>query len=64
MGKQDNGGANPAGMDDLHEMRQQAHEMGIEGSSKMDIDQLRDALKKMNKGADPMMAKQEARRQM
>jgi hypothetical protein len=64
MGKQGNGGGNQGGMNDLHEMRQKAHEMGIEGSSKMDMNQLRDAMKKVNKGQEPMMAKQEARRKM
>ncbi len=64
MGKQDSGGGHQGGMNDLHEMRQRAHEMGIEGSSKMDMNQLRDALKKVNKGEEPMMAKQEAKRKM
>ncbi|MEV4754121.1 hypothetical protein AB0J86_03260 [Micromonospora sp. NPDC049559] len=42
-------------------MRQRAHEKGIEGSSKMDEKQLRDAMKRMDRGADPMMAKQQAK---
>jgi hypothetical protein len=56
--------AGQGGAGDLHEMRQKAHEMGIEGSSKMDMDQLREALKRVGKGSDPMMAKQEAKRKM
>jgi hypothetical protein len=49
---------------DIHEMRQQAHEMGIEGSSKMTEDQLRDAMKMVKKGSDPMMAKRSAKGDM
>ena len=49
---------------DLHEMRQRGHEMGIEGASKMSEDQLRQAMKMMSKGKDPMMAKQEAKGNM
>jgi hypothetical protein len=60
-GKNDDG---QDGMAELHEMRQQAHQMGIEGSSKTDMGQLREALRKVDKGADPMMAKQEAKRHM
>jgi hypothetical protein len=45
-------------------MRQQAHEMGIEGSSKMTEDQLRDAMKMVKKGSDPMMAKRSAKGDM
>jgi hypothetical protein len=46
---------------DLQDMRRQAHQMGIEGSSKMSMEQLNTAMKMVNKGTDPMMAKQEAR---
>jgi hypothetical protein len=49
------------GQDELHEMRQRAHEMGIQGSSKMSVEELRQAMKKMSKGSDPMMAKREAK---
>jgi hypothetical protein len=47
---------------DLHDMRRQAHEMGIEGSSKMSMQQLNSAMKMVNKGTDPMTAKLEAKR--
>ncbi|MFY1674598.1 hypothetical protein ACN27G_32420 [Plantactinospora sp. WMMB334] len=47
--------------DELHELRQRAHEAGIEGNSKMNEQQLREALKKMGKGAEPMVAKREAK---
>ncbi|MET8911865.1 hypothetical protein [Micromonospora sp. NPDC004551] len=46
----------------LHELRQQAHNAGIEGNSKMSEKQLRDALRRVGKGERPEMAKQEARR--
>ncbi|WP_165823055.1 hypothetical protein [Micromonospora globispora] len=46
----------------LHDLRQQAHNKGIEGNSKMTEGQLRDALKKVDKGTDPMAAKQQAKR--
>lgn len=45
----------------LHELRQKAHNAGIEGNSKMTEDQLREALKKVGKGEQPQMAKQEAK---
>lgn len=46
----------------LHEMRQKAHEKGIQGNSKMTDDQLRQAMKKVGKGKQPQAAKQEAKR--
>lgn len=46
---------------DLHDMRHRAHQMGIDGSSKMSAQQLNNAIKMVNKGTNPMMAKQEAR---
>ena len=46
----------------LHDLRQQAHNAGIEGNSKMTESQLRQALHKMHKGADPQQIKQEAKR--
>jgi hypothetical protein len=46
----------------LRELRQQAHDAGIQGNSKMTESQLREALRKVGKGADPQQAKQEARR--
>jgi len=45
----------------LHDLRQQAHDAGIEGNSKMTEDQLRDALRRVGKGTEPQMAKREAR---
>lgn len=47
--------------DELHQMRQRAHEAGIQGSSKMDEKQLREALRKVGKGSEPMVAKREAK---
>ncbi|MFC4017088.1 hypothetical protein ACFOW4_03910 [Micromonospora sp. GCM10011542] len=46
----------------LHDLRQQAHDAGIEGNSKMTEQQLREALRKVGKGERPEMAKQEAKR--
>ncbi|MEE6263074.1 hypothetical protein [Plantactinospora sonchi] len=46
----------------LHELRQQAHNSGIEGNSKMTEEQLREALRKVGKGEQPQMAKQKAKR--
>jgi hypothetical protein len=51
-----------ADRDQLHELRQQAHQARIPGNSKMTESQLREALKKAGKGADPQRAKQEAKR--
>ncbi|WP_428965838.1 hypothetical protein [Micromonospora fluostatini] len=48
--------------DSLHDLRQQAHDAGIEGNSKMTEDQLREALRRVGKGEQPQMAKQNARR--
>ncbi|MBQ0993513.1 hypothetical protein PSH03_003835 [Micromonospora sp. PSH03] len=48
--------------DQLHDLRQQAHDAGIEGNSKMTEDQLRDALRKVGKGERPQMAKHDAKR--
>ena len=48
----------------LHDKRRQAHDMGIEGSSKMSMEQLDNAIKMVDKGIDPMTAKQEAKRDM
>lgn len=45
----------------LQELRQKAHDMGIEGNSKMTADQIRDAMKRISKGEQPQMAKQEAK---
>ncbi|WP_255421227.1 hypothetical protein [Micromonospora sp. CV4] len=42
-------------------MRQQAHNAGIEGNSKMTEDQLRQALRKVGKGTEPQMAKRQAK---
>ncbi|MFG1776439.1 hypothetical protein ACGFIR_04085 [Micromonospora sp. NPDC049051] len=46
----------------LHDLRQQAHDAGIEGNSKMTEAQLREALRKVGKGEQPQMAKHEAKR--
>lgn len=46
----------------LHELRQQAHDAGIEGNSKMTEEQLREALRKVGRGESPQMAKQQAKR--
>ncbi|HEX6967976.1 MAG TPA: hypothetical protein VF174_04045 [Micromonosporaceae bacterium] len=48
---------------ELHDLRRRAHEAGIEGNSKMNESQLRQALKMVEKGTDPMAAKREARGQ-
>lgn len=45
----------------LHDLRQQAHEAGIEGNSKMDEQQLREALRRVNEGDDPAEVKHEAK---
>ncbi|MBM0229654.1 MULTISPECIES: hypothetical protein [Micromonospora] len=50
-----------ADREQLHELRQRAHDAGIEGNSKMTEDQLRQALRKVSKGAEPQMAKREAK---
>ncbi|MGW3601940.1 hypothetical protein [Micromonospora sp. NPDC005161] len=50
-----------ADRDKLHDLRQQAHNAGIEGNSKMTEDQLRQALRKVGKGAEPQMAKRQAK---
>jgi hypothetical protein len=44
----------------LHQLRQQAHNAGIEGNSKMTESQLREALKKAGKGIQPQQAKRQA----
>jgi len=46
----------------LHELRQKAHDAGIQGNSKMTEDQLREALRRVGKGEQPQMAKQQAKR--
>ncbi|WP_446215277.1 hypothetical protein [Micromonospora sp. IBHARD004] len=51
-----------SGREKLHDLRQQAHNAGIEGNSKMTEGQLRQALNKVGKGMDPMAAKQQAKR--
>lgn len=50
-----------ADRNELHDLRQRAHEAGIEGNSKMTEGQLREALKKVGKGMDPEAAKQQVR---
>ncbi|SCL26328.1 hypothetical protein GA0074692_2128 [Micromonospora pallida] len=50
-----------ADREQLHDLRQQAHQAGIGGNSKMTEQQLRQALRKVGKGADPQLAKREAK---
>jgi hypothetical protein len=49
--------------DELHELREQAHEAGIEGSSKMGHDELVDALDAKRRGASAPEAKAEGKRE-
>jgi hypothetical protein len=49
------------GDETLHELRRQAHEAGIEGNSKMTEQQLREALRRVDQGAEPAEAKREAK---
>ncbi|MEV0392255.1 hypothetical protein [Polymorphospora rubra] len=51
-----------ADRENLHDLRKRAHQAGIEGNSKMSEQQLRNAMKRVDKGADPMMAKQSAKK--
>ncbi|MBE3010818.1 hypothetical protein IL992_16675 [Microbispora sp. NEAU-D428] len=46
---------------ELHDLRRQGHEAGIEGNSKMTAEQLREALAKVGKGEDMQSAKAEAK---
>ncbi|MFE0589805.1 hypothetical protein [Micromonospora echinospora] len=50
-----------ADREQIHDLRRQAHQAGIEGNSKMTENQLRQALRKVGRGAEPQMAKREAR---
>ncbi|GLY22730.1 hypothetical protein [Micromonospora sp. NBRC 101691] len=50
-----------ADREQIHDLRRQAHQAGIEGNSKMTESQLREALRKVSRGAEPQMAKREAR---
>lgn len=45
----------------LYDLRRKGHEAGIEGSSKMTADQLREALKKVGGGESPVAAKRESK---
>lgn len=47
--------------DTLGELRQRAHDARIQGNSKMDEHQLREALRRVEQGQDPIEAKREAR---
>ena len=49
------------GEENLREPRQRARDAGIQGNSKMDEQQLREALQKVERGADPGEARREAR---
>lgn len=61
MGSQGRAKSGQNSATDLHGMRRQAHEMGIPGNSKMNMEQLKSAIKMVNKGSDPAAAKQRAR---
>jgi hypothetical protein len=50
-----------ADREELHDLRQRAHNAGIEGNSRMNEQQLRDALRKVDRGTDPMNAKRMAK---
>ncbi|MEV5412264.1 hypothetical protein AB0K60_25945 [Thermopolyspora sp. NPDC052614] len=52
----------PENRDDLHDLRRKAHEAGIEGNSKMTAEQLRSALRDVERGKDPAEAKEKAKR--
>lgn len=45
----------------LHKLRERGHEAGIEGSSKMTADQLREALRDREEGESPSKAKAKAK---
>jgi hypothetical protein len=44
-----------------HEAREAAHEAGVEGASKMTIEQAREAAQAVSEGEDPAEAKREAK---
>jgi hypothetical protein len=44
-----------------HDVRQQAHEAGIEGASKLSTQDAQEALSKVQQGEDPQQAKEESR---
>ncbi|MGI5153985.1 hypothetical protein [Microbispora sp. CA-102843] len=46
---------------ELHDLHSQGHEAGVEGSSKMTAEQLREALAKVGKDEDTQSAKAEAK---
>jgi hypothetical protein len=50
-----------ADREELQELRQQAHDAGIQGNSKMTEEELRTALRKVSEGDSPGQAKQEAK---
>ncbi|SDY41603.1 hypothetical protein SAMN05444365_102196 [Micromonospora pattaloongensis] len=52
-----------AGREELHDLRRRAHEARIEGASRMDERQLRQALQEVGRGVQPMTAKREAKGQ-
>ena len=47
--------------DELRDLRQRAHDAGIQGNSKMDEQQLREALREVEGGAAPGEAKRDAK---
>jgi hypothetical protein len=44
-----------------HEAREQAHEAGVEGASKMTTQDAREAVREVQQGADPQQAKEDAK---
>lgn len=49
------------GEENVRELRQRAHDAGIQGNAKMDEQRLREALRRVEKGQDPIEAEREAR---
>jgi hypothetical protein len=43
--------------EELHELRRRAHEAGIEGNSKMTVEELKTALAEVEKGRSPQEAR-------
>lgn len=47
--------------DELHELRRRAHDAGIEGNSKMTLEELKMALRAVEQGKSPQQARIEAK---
>jgi hypothetical protein len=47
--------------EEKHEAREEAHEAGIEGASKLTTQDAHEAVQAVQRGADPQEAKQEAK---